>query len=453
LDLAGKGSFIEKWNTRPVTPRAYYCAPLLIPNGYPLSFLEDRNQQFKAEPGTYLLFDPNQPDVYPPGFQREQHMPKRLIEQAKKDGASCIKVFYETGFRAKKNLPVPSLELIQDIVREAHKLKLPVYMHGNSQDSYALALKAGVDTLAHGMWHESDAGQHESNLVRENRIAKELVAANIAVQPTMQVLYGEQEIFNPDFFNNPLLRQAVPERLISWYKSKPGQWMKNTLASEFDFATIDTAAQYQAVQKSYQHPLATVRHMTNQLYLQGDHLQFGSDSPSGPFYTQFPGMNGRLEMDRWIEAGISPSDLFSAMTVVNARAIGVSASIGSIEVGLRADLLLLADNPLDSVHAYDTIELVILNGHVHDRASLSAQPSSALAKAATAADQPAFGLLSDTTCTSANKPVDEKGFVRIGGIEQWVRIKGSSCAKPIIVMVHGGQSNPNTPFADNLFKA
>lgn len=66
---------------------------------------------------------------------------------------------------------------------------------------------------------------------------------------------------------------------------------------------------------------------------------------------------------------------------------------------------------------------------------------------------PPSSLLSETVCTTANKPVDEKGFVRIGGIEQWVRIKGSSCAKPIVVVVHGGPGNPNTPFADNLFQA
>ena len=61
-----------------------------------------------------------------------------------------------------------------------------------------------------------------------------------------------------------------------------------------------------------------------------------------------------------------------------------------------------------------------------------------------AADVLAPGLLPDTVCTAADKAVDEKGFVRIGGIEQWVRIKGASCARPVIVVVHGGPGNPNT---------
>jgi pimeloyl-ACP methyl ester carboxylesterase len=60
---------------------------------------------------------------------------------------------------------------------------------------------------------------------------------------------------------------------------------------------------------------------------------------------------------------------------------------------------------------------------------------------------------SGTVCTTLGKAVDEKGFVRIGGIEQWVRIKGSSCANPIVLIVHGGPGNPSTTFGDNVYKA
>lgn len=30
-------------------------------------------------------------------------------------------------------------------------------------------------------------------------------------------------------------------------------------------------------------------------------------------------------------------------------------------------------------------------------------------------------------CKSGAQPIDEKGFVRIGGIEQWITIRGSRC--------------------------
>jgi pimeloyl-ACP methyl ester carboxylesterase len=75
-----------------------------------------------------------------------------------------------------------------------------------------------------------------------------------------------------------------------------------------------------------------------------------------------------------------------------------------------------------------------------------------LVHAAAHAQAPAFGM-PDSICTTAGKPVDEKGFVRIGGMDQWVRIKGSSCANPVVVLVHGGPGNPTTPWADNVYKA
>lgn len=63
------------------------------------------------------------------------------------------------------------------------------------------------------------------------------------------------------------------------------------------------------------------------------------------------------------------------------------------------------------------------------------------------------GLLPDTVCRAPGQAVDEKGYARIGGIEQWVRIKGSSCSNPVILLVHGGPGNPTTLFADNYYKA
>jgi hypothetical protein len=101
-------------------------------------------------------------------------------------------------------------------------------------------------------------------------------------------------------------------------------------------------------------------------------LLFGSDTPSDPTFANPPGLNGRFEMDRWIEAGVTPLQLFRAATANNAKFFGLENEIGAMETGMRADLLLLRDNPLENVTAYDTIEYVILGGDVLSRASLAA---------------------------------------------------------------------------------
>lgn len=49
--------------------------------------------------------------------------------------------------------------------------------------------------------------------------------------------------------------------------------------------------------------------------------------------------------------------------------------------------------------------------------------------------------------------IDEAGFVPLGGIDQWVTIRGRRCGNPILLFVHGGPGNPLSPYADALFSA
>ncbi|WP_419252212.1 alpha/beta fold hydrolase [Caulobacter sp. ErkDOM-YI] len=51
------------------------------------------------------------------------------------------------------------------------------------------------------------------------------------------------------------------------------------------------------------------------------------------------------------------------------------------------------------------------------------------------------------------KAIHEEGFVRIGGIEQWVTIHGEDRSRPVILMAHGGPGNPMTPYANPYFQA
>jgi imidazolonepropionase-like amidohydrolase len=73
---------------------------------------------------------------------------------------------------------------------------------------------------------------------------------------------------------------------------------------------------------------------------------------------------------------VSLKQLLRAATIENARIMRLERHIGSVEKGKVAHLLLLRDNPLESVEAYNSIETVFLAGRPIARESLSARATS-----------------------------------------------------------------------------
>jgi imidazolonepropionase-like amidohydrolase len=77
-------------------------------------------------------------------------------------------------------------------------------------------------------------------------------------------------------------------------------------------------------------------------------------------------------MHRLIDAGMTPAQIFQAATLSNARAVKLDNEIGTVQVGKRANLLLLREDPRQSIEAYSGIVKVILGGRVLDREGLAA---------------------------------------------------------------------------------
>lgn len=48
-------------------------------------------------------------------------------------------------------------------------------------------------------------------------------------------------------------------------------------------------------------------------------------------------------------------------------------------------------------------------------------------------------------------PINEARYIKIGGIEQWITIKGQDRANPVLLVLHGGPGNAWSPFADAMF--
>ena len=59
-----------------------------------------------------------------------------------------------------------------------------------------------------------------------------------------------------------------------------------------------------------------------------------------------------------------------------------------------------------------------------------------------------MGLMTRTA--RAAQGIDESGFVSIGGIDQWIAIQGQSRSNPVILFLHGGPGEAQSPFLDQF---
>ena len=363
IDLVSTPEQIARWRSHDPVPDTYFCGAAALMDGYPMNYVP-KPARYALMP--YMIVEPQAAASLPSGVDAAAHTPEAVVARMKSDGAICVKTFFERGFGGVHDLPVPKPETVRSLVRAAHAADMPVLLHANSAEAQAFGLDNGVDILAHGLWNADEAAAPGELTPAVNSILDRVVSAQVGWQPTLQVLYGLQDLFNPGFLSDPMLAPVLPRSLIAWYGSSEGQWFHDALAA--DIGKSDPTA----TRLNLSVPIGRVAAATGYLARRGSRLLFGTDTPSAPTYANPPGLNARMEMRRLIEAGVTPAQIFEAATLSNARALKLDREVGTVQVGKRANLLLVRADPRKSIEAYTEIVRVILAGRPLDPGTLAA---------------------------------------------------------------------------------
>ena len=94
----------------------------------------------------------------------------------------------------------------------------------------------------------------------------------------------------------------------------------------------------------------------------------GTDTAPGIYI--MPGFSLHDELANFVEAGFTPMESLQTATSNPAKFLGMEASLGSVEKGKIADLVLLDANPLEDIRNTRKLRLVIAGGRLFDRAAL-----------------------------------------------------------------------------------
>jgi hypothetical protein len=105
----------------------------------------------------------------------------------------------------------------------------------------------------------------------------------------------------------------------------------------------------------FQHRLALVK----ALHRAGVRVMAGTDSTT-PFV--FPGSGLHDELALLVEAGLTPLQALQAATLEPARYLGLEGTLGTVERGKAADLVVLDANPLEDIRNTTRIHSVVVRG-------------------------------------------------------------------------------------------
>lgn len=128
--------------------------------------------------------------------------------------------------------------------------------------------------------------------------------------------------------------------------------------------TESDAEKRETEMRFYQNQLNLVRAMKRA----GVGILAGTDAL--PFPPVFPGFSLHDELEKLVEAGLSPAEALQSATVNPAKFFGKEKELGTIEKGKLANLVLLDANPLENISNTKKINAVVLNGRLFDRNAL-----------------------------------------------------------------------------------
>lgn len=282
-----------------------------------------------TEGGKDLFFRPTSPE--------EARINVKTLARLKPD---MIKIWVDNfGSDVEKIKP----EVYQAIINEAHLHHIRVASHLYYLEDAKALVKAGVDVFAHS--------------VRDTEIDADLIASmknkGTIYIPTLSLdKYAYAYAETPTWINDDFFRVSLEPGVLAMINNE--EYRQKTLNSP----------SYQRNVKAFQNAMKNVK----KLFDAGILIALGTDSGAQPIRTQ--GFSEHLELELLTDAGLTPLQAITVGTQNGAKVLGINKDRGTLEVGKKADFIILQANPADNIKATRLIEEVWKNGKLLNKGPL-----------------------------------------------------------------------------------
>jgi imidazolonepropionase-like amidohydrolase len=262
---------------------------------------------------------------------------RRAVREQVAKKVDFIKVWVDDRNGTVKKTPP---EIYRAIIDEAHKLHTRVVAHVYYlEDAKGLA-RAGIDAFAH-LVRDQEMDDESIALVKEH---------HVFMMPNLGLAESRAHAEPAAWLDDPLYRETTPAALVDRVRASYAQ---------------RTPAAVEAAQKTYR----IMQRNLAKLNAAGAVIGFGADSGAVPDY--FHAYNTHRELQLMVEAGMTPAQALTAVTVTSAEFLRLQDH-GTLDAGKAADFLVLDGDPLSDIANTRKIAKVYLRGQELDRAAMRA---------------------------------------------------------------------------------
>ena len=269
------------------------------------------------------------------------------------EARAAVQHYKNAGFDQIKIRDHVKPDILKVITDEAHRLGMTVVGHVPEGMNALQAVEAGMDQISHlnfvmtGFFPKEPRNDIQDSIDLNSPDSKNALRVfkehSTVVDPTIAVLELMIRPKNmPIESFEPGLAKVAPE-LIEQIEKKGAP-----------------AEQAQIIRQVMDTMLRTL----GALHRAGVPIVAGTD-------VGVPGHTLHRELELYVKAGMTPMEAIQAATLIPARVMKIENEVGTLEPGKRADLLILAKNPLEDISNIRTTMFVVSQGRLFDCAELN----------------------------------------------------------------------------------
>ncbi len=272
-----------------------------------------------------------------------------------------VKTMLETGFGKSNIWPLHSPEIRKIIMDEASKRNLPIYIHAFKEKEQTIGLEMGVHNFVHSGFIFKQP---------KDDFLERMKKQGVYLTTTLSCTFDQMLVnFELERLDDEFLKTTVPEELLktarnlSAWDEYYNMFFKNSSPKWMPSFIIKTITKLMNIEKMIRSCLTNASNAIAAMYESGIPIVVGTDASSWPaFLNFFHGPSTIREIELLGNAGIPPIDVISSATKIPSEMMGLGGLIGTVEVGKRADLIVVREDPIENLSALKSLLWTIKDG-------------------------------------------------------------------------------------------